>query len=106
MTPENYARFVDVMGIRPRLSYDLDCSLASMGIAGEMGEMIDVVKKTVFHQLPLDREKFIEEAGDGLHYFIQMLNANGVTLQEVIDGNVTKLQKRYPNGWVPGGGIR
>lgn len=70
--------------------------LGALGLAGEAGEVIDHIKKHVFHGKPLDRAAVILELGDSLWYFTVILRALGITWDEVIDGNIEKLTARYP----------
>lgn len=70
-----------------------------MGMCGEAGECIDVVKKMMFQQHELNTEKLIEELGDVLWYCAELAGGLGVTLEEVALKNIGKLRKRYPEGF-------
>ena len=70
-----------------------------MGLCGEAGECIDIVKKHIFQGHALDREKLIDEAGDCLWYLASLAESLGVELGEIAAGNVAKLKKRYPEGF-------
>lgn len=70
-----------------------------MGLNGEAGETIDIVKKHLFQGHELDREHLIEELGDVAWYLAVSADAIGVTLEEVFERNIEKLRKRYPNGF-------
>jgi NTP pyrophosphatase (non-canonical NTP hydrolase) len=70
-----------------------------MGLNGEAGECIDIVKKHIFQGHELDREHLIEELGDAAWYLAVSCEAVGVTLGEVMQRNVDKLKKRYPDGF-------
>ena len=70
-----------------------------MGLNGEAGECIDVVKKHLFQGHELDKEKLIDELSDVLWYAAITSEGLGVTLDDVMRHNVEKLQKRYPNGF-------
>lgn len=72
---------------------------ASMGIAGEAGEVIDAVKKTWIYGKPLDRENILEECGDLLFYISALLTQTGYTLDDAMNANMDKLKKRYPDGY-------
>lgn len=72
---------------------------ASMGIAGEAGEVIDAVKKTWIYGKPLDRENILEECGDLLFYISALLTQTGYTLDDAMNANMDKLKKRYPEGY-------
>lgn len=73
--------------------------LAALGIAGEAGEVADLVKKVTFHSHDYDEAKFCEELGDVLWYIALMCTALQIPLQDVIDANIEKLRKRYPDGF-------
>ena len=70
-----------------------------MGLNGEAGECIDIVKKMIFQGHELDREKLIEELGDVAWYLAVCCEGVGTTLEEVMLHNVEKLKKRYPDGF-------
>jgi NTP pyrophosphatase (non-canonical NTP hydrolase) len=73
--------------------------LGAMGLAGEVGEVVELIKKKVFHEKSLDRQKLIKELGDVRWYFEYMLITNDLTIEEVEQANVDKLRQRYPNGF-------
>ena len=70
-----------------------------MGLCGEAGEAIDIVKKHLAQGHPLDREKLIKELGDIAWYLAETATALDVTLEEVLEGNIEKLRRRYPDGF-------
>jgi NTP pyrophosphatase (non-canonical NTP hydrolase) len=70
-----------------------------MGLCGEAGECIDIVKKHLFQGHALDKEKVIDEAGDCLWYLAALASGLGVSLGEIAEGNIRKLAKRYPEGF-------
>ena len=73
----------------------------AIGINAEGGEVMEIVKKLVFQGKPWNdetRKHLIKELGDTLWYVTQCLVALDVTLDEVLDGNIKKLEKRYPGG--------
>ena len=71
---------------------------AALGLAGETGEAVDIVKKTMFGGHPLDRDKLILELGDIAWYLVEMSMALNISLAEVLAKNIQKLEKRYPTG--------
>ena len=74
---------------------------AGVGINAEGGEFLEIVKKMVFQGKPWNsdnREHLIIELGDLLWYVAQATQALGVSFEEVIERNVTKLESRYPGG--------
>ena len=70
-----------------------------MGLCGESGEAIDIVKKHLFHGHELDREKLIKELGDIAWYLAEAAEALDVPLEEILRLNIEKLKKRYPEGF-------
>ena len=70
-----------------------------MGLCGESGEVIDIVKKHISHGHGLDREKLIDELGDVAWYLAECAYALGATLEEVLTHNIEKLRARYPEGF-------
>lgn len=76
-----------------------DISNYSMGLAGESGEVVDLLKKHIHHGHELDRDEAKEEMGDVLHYLSGLATMLGFTLEEVAHANIEKLMKRYPEGF-------
>ena len=70
-----------------------------MGLCGESGEAIDIVKKHLAHGHELDREALIKELGDVAWYLAETATALDITLEEVLERNIAKLKKRYPEGF-------
>jgi NTP pyrophosphatase (non-canonical NTP hydrolase) len=74
---------------------------AGVGLAAESGEFLEIVKKMVFQGKPwndANREHLVIELGDVMWYVAQACMALGVSFEDVIKGNVKKLEKRYPSG--------
>lgn len=70
---------------------------AALGLPGEVGEVVDIIKKHVFGGEEIDREHLREELGDKLWYFTLLLDELNISLDEVMRANVAKLQTRYPD---------
>lgn len=70
-----------------------------LGIAGEAGEVADILKKTLHHGHQMDREVMKKELGDVLWYLQAIADRYGLTLEEVAKANVHKLMERYPEGF-------
>ena len=70
-----------------------------MGLCGEAGECIDIVKKHLAQGHALDREKLIKELGDVAWYLAETAYALDVDLNTVLQGNLDKLRARYPEGF-------
>lgn len=76
-----------------------DAANAALGLAGEAGEVADEVKKFLYQGREWDAEKIIEELGDVLWYVALMADLMDVPLDFVMEYNIDKLQKRYPDGF-------
>ena len=72
---------------------------ACLGLAGEAGETLDMVKKWVFHEKELDVEHLKKELGDVMWYMALMCESFGFDLDEILQMNVDKLRSRYPEGF-------
>ena len=72
---------------------------ASMGLCGESGEVIDLVKKHLFQEHDLDDEKLIKELGDVAWYLAEAATALNVDLSEILEKNIKKLENRFPEGF-------
>lgn len=70
-----------------------------MGLCGESGEAIDIVKKWYAHGHEFDKEHFKKELGDIAWYLAEAATAIGVSLDDVLEANIEKLKKRYPEGF-------
>ena len=74
---------------------------AAVGMSAESGEFLEIVKKMVFQGKPWNddnREHLIIELGDVMWYVANACIALGVDFDDVVKGNVKKLEKRYPGG--------
>ena len=72
---------------------------ALMGLCGESGEAIDIMKKHLYQGHELDREKLIKELGDVAWYLAEAATGLDIDLSEVLQRNLDKLHARYPQGF-------
>ena len=70
-----------------------------MGLCGEAGEAIDIVKKWMAHGHELDRDHLANELGDIAWYLAEAATALDLSLDEILEANIEKLKKRYPQGF-------
>lgn len=70
-----------------------------MGLCGESGEAIDIVKKWMAHGHELDKEHLAKELGDIAWYLAEAATALEIPLEDVLQMNIDKLKKRYPEGF-------
>lgn len=109
MTPreylDHYARWVDSVcfsGSAVDLARDIPGPggtlplYASLGLAGECGEFVELIKK--WSRSPTTsrppQEKLKSELGDVIWYVTRLCNQLGLTLGEVIEYNMEKIDRR------------
>ena len=71
----------------------------AMGLNGEDGEVIDLVKKYMFQGHNLDINKLVDEASDCLWYIAELATGLGVGLEDIAQHNIEKLWRRFPQGF-------
>ena len=76
-----------------------------MGLCGESGEAIDIVKKWLMQGHELDKAHLIKELGDVAWYLAEVATALDVPLEAVFQGNLDKLRQRFPNGFDVGASV-
>lgn len=69
---------------------------ATLGISGEAGELLDAVKKSFIYNKELDEVNAKEELGDLLWYIALACRSLDVSFEEIMQMNIDKLTKRYP----------
>lgn len=70
-----------------------------LGLAGESGEVCDIIKKHIFQGHSLDTHHLIEELGDVMWYIALTAKSIGCSLDGIMEHNINKLKERYPNGF-------
>ena len=70
-----------------------------MGLCGESGEAIEIVKKHIAHNHELDKEHLAKELGDVAWYLAETATALGYSLEDILKMNIEKLKNRYPDGF-------
>ena len=98
MTGNEYQKLA-MTTLNPALSKQDVLINGVMGLCGEAGEAIDIVKKHLAQGHPLDREALLKELGDVAWYLAETAYALDVPLDEVLAGNIEKLRRRYPEGF-------
>ena len=76
-----------------------------MGLCGESGEAIDIVKKWLMQGQELDKEHLVRELGDVAWYLAEAATALDIPLEAVFQGNLDKLRQRFPNGFDTGASV-
>lgn len=100
-TEAAYERFVSSLFQKKSTGAD-GLMHAAAGMAGEAGEVLDLIKKIWANGRPLDfetHEKLVEELGDMMFYMQAMMELLTISPRDVRIANTYKLRKRYPNGY-------
>lgn len=98
MTVNEYQKLA-MTTLNPELSKKDVLINSVMGLCGESGEAIDIVKKWLAHGHELDREHLKKELGDIAWYLAEAATALDMDLEEILQANIDKLKKRYPQGF-------
>ena len=99
---KNFVDLADRLGELDREGANIErLTTAGVGLAAESSEFLEIVKKMVFQGKPWNddnREHLIIELGDIMWYVANACIALNVEFDDVVRGNVKKLEKRYPGG--------
>ena len=99
---KNFVDLADRLGELDREGANIErLTTSGVGLADESGEFLEIVKKMVFQGKPWNddnREHLIIELGDIMWYVANACIALNVEFDDVVRGNVKKLEKRYPGG--------
>lgn len=69
-----------------------------LGVTGEAGDIASCIKKTFGHKNDV-KEGIKENLGDMMWYSAMICNFFKWDMQEVLEENIEKLRKRFPNGF-------
>ena len=98
MTINEYQKLA-MTTLNPELSQKDVLINGVMGLCGESGEAIDIVKKWLAQGHELDREKLSKELGDICWYLAETATALDLSLEDIMTANIEKLRLRYPEGF-------
>jgi NTP pyrophosphatase (non-canonical NTP hydrolase) len=84
--------------MNPRLTDNERLLDAAAGIAEEAGEVLAHVRKHLYQERALDKEKLAEELGDVLWCVATTAKASGLSLVDIAARNTEKLARRWPDG--------
>lgn len=76
----------------------------ALGLAGEVGELLNKIKKQARDGRELDKEDIKAELGDVLWYVSQIAHEMGISLDDVAAHNIKKLGNRKERGVINGSG--
>ena len=93
--------WTDYQGFVNDTAMDFKCSPSyvypALGLAGETGELVELVKKLVEGE-HIPSQRLTSELGDVLWYLTRLCDLFGVTLKGVADYNQEKLTHRREHG--------
>jgi NTP pyrophosphatase (non-canonical NTP hydrolase) len=86
----------------------MEKTIWAMGVAGEAGEVVEKWKKIVAYKegkvSDEDLADLAKELGDVVWYIAVMAHSLGLSFEDIMQRNVTKLQDRKQRGVVTGAG--
>ena len=102
MTPNEYQQLA-FRTAKAELDFKQQLTNGALGLTGESGEVADLVKKHLYqgHGIISVLPKIKEELGDVLWYVALIASATGTPLEDIMQANIDKLRKRYPDGFDP-----
>jgi NTP pyrophosphatase (non-canonical NTP hydrolase) len=103
ITFKQYTKFVTKMASKHSMkNFKSKLNTSGLGLAGEAGEVADLIKKLTLHGMKWNeevRQKMIKETGDLMWYIaFTAENVLGVTVEEIMQQNMDKLKLRYKTG--------
>ena len=85
--------------VNTRLSRKDQLSNLCMGLAGESGEVVDYIKKCMYHNHKLYKQDIIKELGDVMWYLTNIATFFNIPMDIILNENIKKLEERYPDGF-------
>ena len=98
MTVNEYQKLA-MQTLNPALSRQDVLMDSALGLCGESGEVADLLKKHLMQGHPFHREKLAKELGDVAWYLAEAATALDMDLETILQMNLEKLKKRYPEGF-------
>ena len=85
--------------INKDLQDDDQLSNLCMGLCGESGEVVDYLKKRIYHGHLVEKQKLVEELSDVMWYLTNIATLFEIPMTYILDENIRKLEERYPDGF-------
>jgi len=85
--------------VNPLLDLSQQMIDGAMGLCGEAGETIELIKKHLGQGHQLSLSAVAEELGDTLWYMAEIANSLGIRLDKIAQKNLQKISRRYPDGF-------
>lgn len=90
---------VSTRTLNKELSKEQQVSNMIFGANGELGEVTDILKKHLYQGHRIDKQHLAEEIGDTLFYIVNLCTIYNLDVEDILQANVDKLKKRFPNGF-------
>ena len=91
---------LSVRTLNNKLTMDEQLANMVIGATGEFcGEVADNIKKYLYQGHSLDKEHIAEELGDTMFYICNLATLLDINMEDVLEKNIEKLNKRYKNGF-------
>jgi len=84
---------------KPWDSKEFGLAYLGLGLAGESGEVVDMLKKGFSGAKELNIEELKKELGDVMWYIANLCHALDLDMDEVLEMNIAKLRKRHGTAW-------
>jgi NTP pyrophosphatase (non-canonical NTP hydrolase) len=81
-----------------------DIEYCVMNLAGEAGEVASLFAKARRDEKQIDKDNLCKELGDVCWQVAAVAHLSGLTLEEILEANLTKLKKRQKNNTLSGSG--
>jgi NTP pyrophosphatase (non-canonical NTP hydrolase) len=78
-----------------RTAVATDLSEYCMGLSGEVGEVLEIIKKHRYQKKQLDICHLKEETGDALFYLFALMAYYNIDIEDCIKFNIAKRAKKY-----------
>jgi NTP pyrophosphatase (non-canonical NTP hydrolase) len=98
MTPSEYQNLAS-QTMNDTMEHHMELLNYAIGLGGEVGEILEPIKKHVFHGHDLDELKLKAEIGDCIWYLSAIATLNMIDLNDILEYNIQKLRARYPQGF-------
>jgi NTP pyrophosphatase (non-canonical NTP hydrolase) len=102
MRVRDYEKFVEKIWTSRRKEDESDAMrqkfIMTVGLGGECGEVLELLKKEVRNKKPLDTNDLSLELGDVLYYLTKIAHTYGITLNDLMERNKAKLEHRQKHG--------
>lgn len=70
-----------------------------IGRIGETGELALLLRYAVAAGARFDQDRIADEAGDTFWYLAALCTKSDIPLSDVMERNIAKLKRRFPDGW-------